>query len=94
MSKVAAIKTVTVYRVERGPLSNYGNPSYVFKSTDGDYRTTANNGIAYALENDLKTGEARWKDESGVWHDGPVSLELTLTKANRVISYKIMGAAE
>jgi hypothetical protein len=43
----------TVYRITRGPVSSMGNPSFIFHTADGTYRTSANIGAAYALENEF-----------------------------------------
>ena len=67
----------TVYRVSRGPVSGMGNPSYIFHTSDGELRTTANLGKAYALENDFRLGETL-----------DVEVELTVTITDRVTDWR------
>jgi hypothetical protein len=69
---------VTVYKVTRGPVSSMGNPSYVFHTSHGQYKTQTNSGAAYALENDFTVGETL---------DKPVTL--ITTPAGRVQSWKL-----
>jgi hypothetical protein len=47
---------VTVYHVTRGPVSTMGNPSYIFHTDEGKFRTVTDSGAAYALENDFSVG--------------------------------------
>jgi hypothetical protein len=87
---------VTVYRVERGPVSTYGNPSFVFKTDSGDYRTQTDSGMAYGLENDWQVNTGRYREfnktGSRDWIDGPATVELEHTPAGRVISYRFVIA--
>lgn len=76
MSKTTEI-TVTVYNVKRGPVSTMGNPSYIFNTNQGPYRTQSNNGAAYALENDFPINETLDRE-----------ITLTITPAGRVITWK------
>lgn len=69
---------VTVYNVKRGPVSNMGNPSYVFNTDHGPYKTQTNSGAAYALENDFSVNTTL---------DIPVTL--TITASGRVVSWKV-----
>lgn len=80
--------TVTVFGVERGPVSSFGNPSYVFKTDHGDYRTMANAGMAYGLENDFRVKDY---DQPLKGQSGPGAVELETTPAGRVTGYRIIG---
>jgi len=77
MKKTTDIQ-VTVYSVKRGRVSANGNPSYVFNTDHGPYRTETDSGAAYALENDFTVGETL-----------DISATLTLTPAGRVIDWKV-----
>lgn len=68
---------VTVYRVERGNNTMYGNPTYVFVTNHGEYKTQANGARAYALENDFRVGDVLDRE-----------VTLTLTPAGRVVDWK------
>lgn len=70
--------TVTVYNVKRGNLSSMGNPSYVFNTDRGAFKTQTNNGRAYALENDFPVGAV-------------IDREVTLitTPAGRVVDWEL-----
>lgn len=70
--------SVIVYHVKRGPVSDMGNPSYVFHTDHGPYKTQTNSGAAYALENDFAVNATL---------DLPATL--TITRAGRVISWKL-----
>jgi len=69
---------VTVYSVKRGPVSKMGNPSYVFNTDHGPYRTQTDSGAAYALENDFSVNATL---------DIPATL--TITTAGRVTGWKV-----
>jgi hypothetical protein len=69
---------VIVYSVKRGSVSAMGNPSYVFKTDKGEYRTQTDSGVAYSLENDFPINTTL---------DRPVTL--VTTPAGRVISWKL-----
>lgn len=70
--------TVTVYNVKRGPVSSMGNPSYVFNTDRGAFKTQTNSGRAYALENDFSVGAV-------------IDREVTLitTAAGRVVDWEL-----
>jgi hypothetical protein len=72
--------SVIVYIVKRGPVSNVGNPSYVFNTDHGPYKTVTNSGAAYALENDFAVNATL---------DVPATL--TITPAGRVVSWELKG---
>lgn len=69
---------VVVYNVRRGPVSPMGNPSYVFNTDHGPYRTQTDSGAAYGLENDFSVGTTL---------DVPATL--TISRAGRVINWKV-----
>lgn len=69
---------VVVHKVRRGPVSAMGNPSYIFITDHGAYRTQTDSGAAYALENDFTVG---------VTLDLPAIL--TITASGRVTDWKI-----
>lgn len=69
---------VIVYNVKRGRVSEVGNPSYVFNTDHGPYRTQTNSGTAYALENDFTVGTTL-----------DIRATLTITAAGRVIDWKV-----
>jgi hypothetical protein len=71
---------VIVYNVKRGPVSDVGNPSYVFNTDHGPYRTQTNSGAAYALENDFAVNATL---------DVPATL--TITTSGRVVSWELEG---
>lgn len=50
-------RTVTVHSVRRGPHSKMGNPSFIFTTDSGQFRTQTNTGAAYAVENQFPTGQ-------------------------------------
>lgn len=77
MSKTLEIQVV-VYHVKRGPVSSMGNPSYVFHTDHGQYKTQTNSGAAYALENDFSVNAPL---------DTPVTL--TTTPAGRVVGWTL-----
>lgn len=68
---------VTVGTVSRGPVSAMGNPSYIFHTSKGNFRTQANSGAAYGLENDFRLNEIINE-----------KVTLTLTASGRVISWE------
>lgn len=76
MSKHADI-SVTVYRVTRGNVSSMGNPSYVFHTDYGKYKTQTNSGAAYELENDFPVNETIDRE-----------VTLIITPAGRVVDWK------
>lgn len=76
-SKTSDIQVV-VYTVKRGPVSAMGNPSYIFNTDHGPYRTQTDSGAVYGLENDFTVG---------VMLD--VNATLTITAAGRVIDWKV-----
>jgi hypothetical protein len=55
-----------------------GNPSYIFNTDHGHYRTEADSGAAYGLENDFSVGTTL-----------NVKVTLTLTSAGRVRDWKV-----
>ena len=77
MAKTTDIN-VFVYNVKRGPVSAMGNPSYIFRTDHGPYRTQTDSGAVYGLENDFTVG---------VTLDIPATL--TVTPAGRVIGWKV-----
>lgn len=68
---------VTVYHVKRGNVSSMGNPSYVFMTDHGPYKTVTNSGAAYGLENDFPINTTL-----------DVLVTLEITRAGRVVSWK------
>jgi hypothetical protein len=68
--------TAIVYRVTRGLVSTMGNPSYIFHTNEGEYRTQSNNGAAYALENHIAINTPM-----------ETVMTLTLTPAGRVTNW-------
>lgn len=68
---------VTVGTVSRGPVSAMGNPSYIFHTSKGLFRTQANSGAAYGLENDFHLNEII---------NEKVTLEITAS--GRVVSWE------
>lgn len=70
--------SVIVYKVTRGPVSSMGNPSYVFHTDYGQYKTQTNSGAAYALENDFPVNATI---------DRPVTLNITAS--GRVVSWTL-----
>lgn len=75
---------VTVYHVTRGPVSTYGNPSFNFHTDKGVFRTSANLGAAYALENDFKVGA----------YSLDIPATLTVTRAGRVTAWSVTPKTE
>lgn len=75
--------SVTVYHVKRGPVSGMGNPSYVFHTDYGQYRTVTDSGASYALENDFPVGATL---------DRPVTL--TITPGGRVVSWTVPNSED
>ena len=71
---------VLVYNVKRGRSSTMGNPSYVFNTDHGPFKTETDSGRAYALENDFTVGETL-----------DVHVVLTITKSGRVRDWRIGG---
>lgn len=69
---------VVVHNVQRGRVSAMGNPSYVFNTDHGPFRTQTDSGAAYALENDFTVG---------VTLDIPAML--TITPVGRVTDWKV-----
>lgn len=69
---------VVVYTVKRGRVSAMGNPSYVFCTDHGPYRTETDSGAAYALENDFTVGETL-----------DIPAMLTINPAGRVTDWKV-----
>lgn len=69
---------VVVYSVKRGRVSPMGNPSYVFNTDHGPYRTQADSGAAYALENDFTVGVRLG-----------IPATLTLNRAGRVTDWEV-----
>lgn len=69
---------VVVYSVKRGRVSPMGNPSYVFNTDHGPYRTQTNSGAAYALENVFTVGVRLG-----------IPATLTINRAGRVIDWKV-----
>jgi hypothetical protein len=73
--------SVTIYHVTRGPVSGLGNPSYNFHTDRGVFRTQANLGAAYALENTFQVGA----------YALDIPATLTTTAAGRVTSWTVAG---
>ena len=80
MATKNTFRKVTVYSVKRGRVSDMGNPSYVFRTDLGEFKTVTNSGRAYALENDFAVNATL---------DLPVTLELT--SSGRVADWKLEG---
>lgn len=69
---------VLVYNVQRSMSSRMGNPSYIFNTDHGAFRTETDSGAAYGLENDFTVGETL-----------NTTAILTLTPAGRVMDWKV-----
>lgn len=50
-------KNVTVTRVERGPRSPMGNPSFIFHTDAGVFMTRKDAQCGYTVENDFRVDE-------------------------------------
>lgn len=70
--------TVTVYNVQRGNNTVYGNPTYVFNTDRGAYKTQSNGARAYALENDFQVGAVLDRE-----------VTLIVTAAGRVVDWEL-----
>lgn len=71
---------VLVHSVQRSLNSRMGNPSYIFNTDHGSFRTETDSGHAYALENDFTVGETL-----------DIPAILTLTPQGRVMDWKVGG---
>lgn len=77
MSKSKEIR-VTVQSVKRGKTSSMGNPSFVFSTDLGEFRTQTDAGASYAVENDFRVGQ-----------DIEVAATLHTTPAGRVYGWHL-----
>lgn len=92
MNRKVIERTVTVYRVTRGRQSNNGNPSFIFHTDEGEYRTQTDTSCAYTVESHFDVGTGVWRaDDDHEWrnHDGkdPALVVLRMTPARRVFAY-------
>lgn len=71
---------VTVYYVESGNLSYYGNPSKILRTSEGTFKTMVNAGFVYGIDNN--GGLAGHK------------VELSLTPAGRVTNARKLKSVE
>lgn len=70
----------TVYAVESGNLSYYGNPSKILHTSEGTFKTMVNAGFVYGMGyNDSYKGQ---------------KVELTLTPAGRVTNMRKLKTVE